>query len=53
LKAVLITLVYSFIVTFVILKIVDALMHARVTELEETTGLDLTQHHEGAYTMLE
>ncbi len=53
LKAVLVTLVYSFIVTFVIYKIIDAIMGARVSQEEEVMGLDLTQHNERAYTVLE
>lgn len=53
LTAVAITIVYSFIVTFVIYKVVDLLMGMRVGEKEELMGLDLTQHHERAYTMIE
>jgi len=48
-----VTIVYSFIVSFVLLKIVDAVMGLRVSEDEERIGLDLTQHHESAYTMLD
>jgi len=53
LKAVVVTIVYSFIVSFVLLKIVDAFMGLRVSEDEERIGLDLTQHHESSYTMLD
>ncbi len=53
LKAVVITIVYSFIVSFVLLKIVDALMGLRVSEDEERIGLDLTQHRESGYTILD
>jgi Amt family ammonium transporter len=53
LKAVLITIVYSFIVSFVLLKIVDLVMGLRVSEDEERIGLDLTQHHESGYTILD
>jgi Amt family ammonium transporter len=53
LTAVGITLVYSFVVTFIIYKVVDAIMGVRVTNEEEIIGLDLTQHHERAYTILE
>ncbi len=52
-KAVLITLVYSFVVTFILYKLVDVVMGVRVSEKDEAVGLDLTQHHEGAYTVLE
>jgi len=51
--AVLVTVVYSFIVTFIIFKVVDMLMKVRVPEQDEAMGLDLTQHHEEAYTVLE
>lgn len=53
LKAVLITLVYSFVVTFVIYKVIDLIIGVRVAQEEEVMGLDLTQHHERAYTILE
>jgi len=53
LKAVAITIIYSFIVSWVLLKIVDAFMGLRVLEDEERIGLDLTQHRESAYTMLD
>jgi Amt family ammonium transporter len=49
----LVTIVYSAIVTFIIYKLVDATIGMRVTEKEEAVGLDLSQHHEGAYTMVE
>jgi len=51
--AVLVTIFYSAIVTFIIYKVVDASLGMRVPEKEEAIGLDLSQHHEGAYTMLE
>ncbi len=53
LKAVLVTVVYSFIVTFVLLKIVDMICGLRVAEQDERIGLDLTQHRESGYTTLE
>ena len=53
LKAVAVTIVYSFIVSFVLLRIVDAVIGLRVSEDEERIGLDLTQHHESSYTMLD
>jgi Amt family ammonium transporter len=42
--------VYSFAVTFVILKVLDAVMGLRVSEEDESTGLDLSQHGEVGYT---
>lgn len=53
LTAVLVTIVYAFIVTWVIYKIVDFIFGMRVNENEELMGLDLTQHRERAYTVLE
>jgi ammonium transporter, Amt family len=40
---------YTAVATFVILKVVMLLVPLRVTEREETLGLDLTQHAEAAY----
>jgi Amt family ammonium transporter len=45
-----VTIVFSFIATMVILKLTDVLVGVRVTEDQEYTGLDLTQHSESAYT---
>ncbi|MDD2751714.1 MAG: ammonium transporter [Candidatus Omnitrophica bacterium] len=53
LYAVAITLAYTSIVTFVIYKVVDLIFGMRVGEKEELIGLDLTQHRERAYTILE
>jgi ammonium transporter, Amt family len=46
---VLATIVYDAIVSFIILKIIDAVIGLRVTEDEETEGLDLVLHDERAY----
>jgi len=43
--------IYSFVVTFIILKLLDAVIGLRVTEEEEVQGLDLTQHGEAGYSM--
>jgi Amt family ammonium transporter len=53
LKAALITVVYSLVVSFVLLKLVDLVMGLRADEQEERIGLDLTEHREAAYTMLD
>ncbi len=50
---VLVTLAYTLVVTFIIYKLVDLLVGVRVSEKEESMGLDLTQHRERAYTVLE
>jgi Amt family ammonium transporter len=36
-----------------IYKVIDSIIGVRVDEKEEAMGLDLTQHHERAYTVLE
>ena len=48
-----ITMAYSFVISFVLFKIVDKTMKLRVTEHEENVGLDLTQHREAAYTVID
>ncbi len=53
LKTVGVTIGYAFIGTLVLYKLVDFVMGMRVGEKEESIGLDLTQHHERAYTTLE
>ena len=51
--AVAVTVVFSLVASAIIYKVVDLLFGARVSEKEEAVGLDLTQHHERAYTVLE
>jgi len=43
---VLTTLIYSGVVSFVLLKVIDMVMGLRVTEEEEREGLDVTLHGE-------
>jgi Amt family ammonium transporter len=50
LKAVVFTAVLSGGVSFVLLKLINALVGLRVDQEEESAGLDLTQHGERAYT---
>jgi Amt family ammonium transporter len=42
-------LVYAFVMTYILAKIVDKVMGLRVTEDEEYVGLDISQHGEKAY----
>jgi Amt family ammonium transporter len=42
--------VYSFVVTLIILKVLDWTMGLRVTDEHEVTGLDLSQHGEAGYS---
>ena len=44
---------FAVIMTFIIFKIVDALVGMRVEEKNELVGLDLTQQSEAAYTVIE
>jgi len=45
------TIIYSGIASFIILKVVDAVIGLRVSEDEETEGLDLSQHDERGYIL--
>jgi Amt family ammonium transporter len=49
--AVIITWIFAALGSFVLLKIVDALVGLRVTESQEYDGLDLTQHGESGYNL--
>src|SRR5919197_1071457 len=49
--AVLVSWVYSGVMTFIILKAIDAVVGVRVPEDEEVLGLDTTQHGEVAYQL--
>jgi Amt family ammonium transporter len=53
LKAVLVTLVYSGVMSFVLLKIVDKIIGLRAGEQAERIGLDLVDHRETGYTVLD
>ncbi|GLO43078.1 MULTISPECIES: ammonium transporter [Pseudomonas] len=50
-KGVIFTVVYTAIVTYVILKVLDLVMGLRVSEEEESVGLDLAQHNERGYNL--
>ncbi|WP_461518353.1 ammonium transporter [Porticoccus sp.] len=43
------TLIYTAVVTFVLLKLVDVMVGLRVDDEQETQGLDLSQHDERGY----
>jgi Amt family ammonium transporter len=47
--AIVATWVYAFVLTFVILKVLDVTMGIRVTKEEEAIGLDMSQHGELPY----
>ena len=48
-----VTLAFAFVVTMLIAKLVDATVGLRVTEEDEVTGLDLSQHSEVGYSLSE
>lgn len=48
--AILVTAAYSFIITVVLLKIIDRLVGLRINEESEETGLDISQHGESGYS---
>ncbi|MCP4006537.1 MAG: ammonium transporter [bacterium] len=49
--AALITIVYTVVASYAILKIVDAVLGLRVDEQDETRGLDISQHEETGYNL--
>jgi Amt family ammonium transporter len=51
LVAVLATMVFTAVATYVILKLVDKVIGLRVTDEEETEGLDINQHDERGYIL--
>ena len=52
-QAVLLTGLYSFAVSFILFRLVDRFLKIRVNEHEERVGLDLTQHREVGYTVID
>ncbi|MEW6109002.1 MAG: ammonium transporter [Nitrospirota bacterium] len=46
-----VVVVYSFVVTLILLKLLDWTMGLRVSEEEEIVGLDISQHEESGYTL--
>ena len=51
LLSIIVTVVWSGVLSFIILKIVDAMVGLRVEEDEERQGLDLSQHNERGYNL--
>ncbi|MBD9413710.1 ammonium transporter [Pseudomonas sp. PDM16] len=50
-ESVLFTIVYTTVLTYIILKVIDLVMGLRVTEESETVGLDLSEHNERGYNL--
>jgi Amt family ammonium transporter len=48
-----VTLLYSLVLTVIIYKVIDLTIGMRVSEKDEAIGLDVSQHNERAYTLLE
>jgi len=46
-----VTLVYSFVISYILFKIIDATMGLRVSPEDEIAGLDLTEHQETGYSL--
>jgi Amt family ammonium transporter len=49
--SVIVTMLFSFFMTFIILKFVDLVIGLRITEEEEERGLDLSLHNETGYSL--
>lgn len=47
------TMAYSFVGTFIIFKLIDLTMGVRLKEKDENIGVDLSEHNERAYTLIE
>jgi len=52
-KAVGITMAYSFVMSYLLFRIVDFVLTLRVSAQDERIGLDLTQHREAGYTVID
>jgi len=50
---VMVTVIFAAAMTWIIFKLVDAIIGVRVDKKSEIVGLDLTQHSESAYTLIE
>jgi ammonium transporter, Amt family len=49
--AVVVTMVFSFIVSYILFKVLDATMGLRVSAEDEVAGLDITEHQETGYSL--
>jgi Amt family ammonium transporter len=50
-KGALFTVIYTAVLSFIILKVIDVLIGLRVSEEEETQGLDISLHDERGYNL--
>ena len=51
--AVVVVIAYAAVLTLILTKVLDLLMGLRVKDEEEAIGLDITQHKESAYTLID
>ncbi len=49
--AILVTIVYTFVLSYILLKIIDKIFNLRIPQNDEISGLDLSQHDEKAYLL--
>jgi Amt family ammonium transporter len=49
--AVAVTLIYSFVISYILFKILDATMGLRISKEEEVIGLDIGEHQETGYSL--
>jgi Amt family ammonium transporter len=49
--SIIVTMIFAFIMTFIILKVLDLVMGLRVSDEEEERGLDISLHNEGGYAL--
>jgi Amt family ammonium transporter len=52
-KAVAVTMVYSFVMSYLLLRLVGLFLPLRAEEEDERVGLDVTEHREAAYTLID
>jgi Amt family ammonium transporter len=48
---ILVTWVFAFVGSLILLKLVDAVVGLRINEEDEVAGLDISQHNESAYAL--
>ena len=46
-----VTIVYTFVITYILFKLIDKILGLRVSDDDEISGLDLSQHEETAYNL--
>lgn len=49
--AIIVTVIYSFVLSYIFLILIDKILGLRIPEKDEISGLDLTQHDEKAYVL--